>query len=171
MDRLSVTTLNQLDAAGFAAALEGIFEGSPWVVQAAAGRRPFADRAALLAACAAVVGAADREQQLALIRAHPDLAGRAALAGTLTRESAGEQASAGLDRLDPAEFARFHALNQAYRERFAFPFVICVRRQTKQSILAAFEQRLTHDAADEIATALAEIVAIADIRLAERIAP
>ncbi len=171
MDRLSVMMLNQLDAAGFAAALDGVFEGSPWIMQAAAAHRPFADRAALLAACAAVVAAAGRDRQLALIRAHPDLAGRAALEGTLTRESAGEQASAGLDRLDPAEFARFHALNQAYRERFAFPFIICVRRQTKQSILAAFERRLDHDAADEIATALAEIAAIADIRLAERIAP
>jgi len=169
--RLSVTMLNQLDGASFAAELDGIFEGSPWIVQAAAERRPFADRAALLAACAAVIADADTDRHVALICAHPDLAGRAALAGTLTRESAGEQASAGLDRLDPAEFARFHALNQAYRDRFAFPFVICVRRQTKQSILAAFEQRLTHDAADEIATALAEIVAIADIRLAERIAP
>ena len=80
------------------------------------------------------------------------------------------QRRVGLDRLDPAEFARFHALNQAYRDRFAFPFVICVRRQTKQSILAAFERRLLNDAATEIAAALAEILAIAEIRLAERIA-
>ena len=108
---------------------------------------------------------ASGEEQLALIRAHPELAGKAAIDKTLTRASAAEQASAGLDRLSPEEFARFHRLNAAYRERFAFPFIICVRLTDKAGILAAMERRLGHSREDEIAAALTEIGHIVNLRL------
>src|SRR5690606_3181161 len=115
-----------------------IYEHSPWVAEAVAAARPFASLAALHAAMIAAVEAAGAERQNALIRAHPDLAGKAARAGTLTADSSAEQASAGLDRLSEQEFAAFHRLNDAYREKFAFPFIVCVRRHTKGSILAQF---------------------------------
>ncbi|MGA7486233.1 MAG: 2-oxo-4-hydroxy-4-carboxy-5-ureidoimidazoline decarboxylase, partial [Xanthobacteraceae bacterium] len=107
--------------------------------------------------------------QLELIRAHPDLAGKAARAGLLTAASTAEQASAGLDRLSEAEFARFHRLNDAYREKFAIPFIICVRRHGKDSILRQFEHRLQNGTTAETETALAEIVRIAALRLDQRV--
>jgi 2-oxo-4-hydroxy-4-carboxy-5-ureidoimidazoline decarboxylase len=113
----------------------------------------------------AVVHAATPEERLALIRAHPELAGKAAIGGELTAASAGEQASAGLDRLTAAEFDRFHALNAAYAARFGFPFVICVRLTDKAGILAAMEHRLGNDTATEIDTAIAEIGRIVQLRL------
>jgi 2-oxo-4-hydroxy-4-carboxy-5-ureidoimidazoline decarboxylase len=113
----------------------------------------------------AVVHAATREEQLALIRAHPELAGKAAVDGTLTQASAAEQASAGLDRLTPDEFARFHALNAAYHAAHAMPFIICVRLTDKAGILAAMEARAQNDTETEIATALAEIGKITRLRL------
>ncbi|MBX6342995.1 MAG: 2-oxo-4-hydroxy-4-carboxy-5-ureidoimidazoline decarboxylase, partial [Thermomicrobiaceae bacterium] len=119
----------------------------------------------------AAVDAAPPERQRALIRAHPDLAGRLAVAGELTAESAREQASAGLDRLSPEEFAEFTRLNQAYRERFGFPFVICVRDHSRESILAAFRARLANSEEQEVATALREIARIAELRLRDLVAP
>jgi 2-oxo-4-hydroxy-4-carboxy-5-ureidoimidazoline decarboxylase len=113
----------------------------------------------------AVVKEATPEEQLALIRAHPELAGKAAVNGTLTEASAGEQASAGLDRLTQAEFDRFHALNAAYRDRFGFPFIICVRLTDKAGILAAMERRLANDRDEEIAEALDQIGEIVRLRL------
>jgi 2-oxo-4-hydroxy-4-carboxy-5-ureidoimidazoline decarboxylase len=115
----------------------------------------------------AVVHAASAEEQLALIRAHPELAGKAAIDRTLTEASAAEQASAGLDRLSEAEFARFHALNAAYRERFGFPFIICVRLTDKAGILAAMEARLANDRETEIAAAIAQIGEIVRLRLSD----
>jgi OHCU decarboxylase len=112
---------------------------------------------------------AGQERQLALIRAHPDLVGRAALAGTLTPESTGEQAAAGLDRLAPEEIAAFNRLNAAYRERFGFPFVICARENKKASIMAGFEARLANTRAPEISAALGEIAKIAYWRLHDAI--
>ena len=112
-----------------------------------------------------MVAAATRDEQLALIRAHPELAGKAAIDRTLTDASAAEQASAGLDRLTPEDYARFHALNAAYKARFDFPFIICVRRTDKAGILAAMERRLAHDRDSEIATALGEIGEIVRLRL------
>jgi OHCU decarboxylase len=114
--------------------------------------------------------AAPHNRQLALIRAHPDLAGKAAVAGELTAESTREQSSAGLDRLTPEEFARFTELNTAYRERFAFPFIICVREHTKASILGQFAERLGHSHDQEIAFALGEVAKIARLRLFDRVA-
>ncbi len=134
-----------------------LFEHSPWV-EARAASRSHADL------MAAVYGATP-EEQLALIRAHPELAGKAAVDGTLTEASAAEQASAGLDRLTQAEFDRFHALNAAYREKFHFPFIICVRLTDKAGILAAMARRLANDRDAEIATALDEIGKIVRLRL------
>jgi OHCU decarboxylase len=164
----SPLTLDQINAADrdtFVALVGWVFEGSPWVAAGAWAARPFADRAALHAALCAVMWAAPTAQQIALIQAHPDLVGRAALAGTLTPESTREQAAAGLDRLTPDEQATFAQLNAQYRETFGFPFVICARRNKKESILAGFAARLGHTRAEEIATALAEIAQIARLRL------
>ena len=146
----------------FVARFGFLFEHSPWVVERAAARRPFAD---LHAGLMQVVADASEDEQLALVRAHPELAGKAAIDRTLTAESTAEQASAGLDRLTEAEFERFHALNAAYRARFGFPFVICVRLTDKAGILAAMEQRLGHDRTGELATALTEVGKIVKLRL------
>jgi 2-oxo-4-hydroxy-4-carboxy-5-ureidoimidazoline decarboxylase len=139
-----------------------LFEHSPWIEARADALPSSGDRHADLMA---VVYAATPEEQLALIRAHPELAGKAAIDKTLTEASAAEQASAGLDRLTEAEFAQFHALNASYRERFGFPFIICVRLTDKAGILAAMEARLAHDRETEIATAIAQIGEIVRLRL------
>lgn len=139
-----------------------LFEHSPWVVMRAATRLPLAD---VYSGLMTIVQEATSEERLMLIRAHPELAGKAAIDRTLTSESAAEQASAGLDRLTPEEYERFHALNAAYRERFGFPFIICVRLTDKAGILAAMEQRLANDRDTEIATAVAEIGEIVHLRL------
>jgi 2-oxo-4-hydroxy-4-carboxy-5-ureidoimidazoline decarboxylase len=146
------------DRAAFLARLGGVAEGSPWVAERVWERGPFADDAAVADAFAEVVRAAPAPEQIALIRAHPELAGSAARAGGLTADSAGEQASAGLDRLTPGDLRRLRALNAAYRERFGFPFVIRVRGRTVGEILAAGERRLGNDPATERAVALAEII-------------
>ncbi len=142
-----------------------VTEGSPWVAEEVWADAPFADSAEAAAAFARVVRTADPERQLALIRAHPDLAGRAALAGDLTDDSAAEQASAGLDRLTPTDLERVTRLNADYRERFGFPFVVCVRGRSVPEILAAWERRLTHDAGTERTAAIEEIAAIIALRL------
>jgi 2-oxo-4-hydroxy-4-carboxy-5-ureidoimidazoline decarboxylase len=138
-----------------------IFEHSPWVVERTWERRPFADVEALLTAFMAVVDDAGEHAQLKLIEAHPELAARVAL----TEASAAEQKGAGLSDLTPAEFERFSEMNAQYRQKFGFPFVICVRLQTKQSILANFERRLEHDDVTERAEAITEIGKIARLRL------
>jgi 2-oxo-4-hydroxy-4-carboxy-5-ureidoimidazoline decarboxylase len=112
-----------------------------------------------------VVAEAMPDERLALVRAHPELAGKAAVDGALTAASAAEQASAGLDRLTQAEFDRFHALNAAYLQRFGFPFVICVRRTDKAGVLAAMERRLANDRDAELEAALAEVGEIVKLRL------
>ena len=142
--------------------MSALFEHSPWVEARADARPSSGDRHADLMA---VMYDATPEEQLALIRAHPELAGKAAIARELTDASAAEQASAGLDRLTPEEFARFHEMNAAYRDRFGFPFIICVRLTDKAGILAAMEKRLAHDRDAEIAAALAEIGKIVKLRL------
>ena len=142
--------------------MTALFEHSPWVEARADARGSSGDRHADLMA---VVREASADEQLALIRAHPELAGKAAIERTLTEASAAEQASAGLDRLSEEEFARFHALNAAYRERFDFPFILCVRLTDKAGILAAMEQRLSNDRETEIAAAIAQIGEIVRLRL------
>lgn len=141
--------------------MTALFEHSPWVEARADARTPGGDRHADLMA---VVYDATPDEQLALIRAHPELAEKV----QLTDASAAEQASAGLDRLSAEEFARFHDLNARYRARFGFPFIICVRLTDKAGILAAMEARLANDEASEIATALAEIGKITRLRLEDR---
>jgi len=153
------------DQAGFVRALRFVFEGPPWIVEAAWADRPFDSLERLYEALRAVMDAAPVAQQVALLRAHPDLVGRAALAGTLSAESREEQASAGLDRLSPAEVVTFKRLNAAYQERFGFPFIICVREHRKESILAGFESRLTNSREHEISTALGEVARIGRLRL------
>jgi 2-oxo-4-hydroxy-4-carboxy-5-ureidoimidazoline decarboxylase len=161
--------LNACSADAFVAAIGFAFEDSPWIAQAAAADRPFADRRALYAAMVAVVEHASDAAQVALIRAHPDLAGRVAREGRLTAASAAEQAGAGLGALSADEIARFDADNGAYRTRFGFPFVICARENTKASILAALAARRENDRAAEIATALAEIAKIARLRIEDAV--
>ena len=169
MMKMALASLNAADEAGFMAALRDVYEHAPWVAQAALKQRPFATLVALHAAMMDAVRAAPPEQRLTLIKGHPDLAGKAARAGTMTVESKAEQASAGLDRLAEAEFAQFHRLNDAYREKFGMPFIICVRRHSKDSILQQFERRLQNTMSAETETALGEIVRIAALRLDQRI--
>jgi 2-oxo-4-hydroxy-4-carboxy-5-ureidoimidazoline decarboxylase len=162
---LTLAALNRMDRDRFVAALGGIFEHSPWVAEAAWPGVPFSSVAALHAAMVAAVRSSAPQRQLVLIRAHPDLAGKAARSGTMTASSVAEQASAGLLGLSDDEYDRFLRLNTDYRERFGFPFIIAVRRHDKASLLAAFETRLANSRKIEIETALREIFTIARLRL------
>ena len=148
----------------------GVFEESPWIAREAWEARPFGSVDELHAAMVWVVDHAPRDARLELIRAHPDLAGKAAIAGVLTPESTREQASAGLDRLTPAQYERITGLTAAYRERFGFPFVVCAREHTADSIIAAAARRLESDTVEEEQTALSEIAKIARLRLADLVA-
>ena len=168
---LSIDQVNALSAADFTARFGDVAEHSPWVAAAAARARPFADHAALVAAFVDAVRAAPPDAQLALLRAHPDLADRVAIAGGgVAAESKREQTGAGLDRLTPAEFARFGALNTRYRERFGFPFIFAVKGATKEEIMTAFEQRIANTTAAERALALANVERILRFRLQDRVA-
>lgn len=169
MQQVSLEELNAGTRAAFIDALGDIFEHSPWVAEAAAGERPFATLAALYDRLSGALLGAGAEQQLTVIKAHPDLAGKAARAGTLTAESTAEPASAGLDRLSDEEYATFHRLNEAYKQKFGFPFIIGVRRHTKDSILDQLERRRAHDIAAERNTALREILRIVALRLDQRV--
>jgi 2-oxo-4-hydroxy-4-carboxy-5-ureidoimidazoline decarboxylase len=160
-----VDALNAMPKADFVACLGGIYEHSPWVAEQTAGERPFSGREHLADRMRAAVEGASDSAKLALIRAHPDLAGKLARAGALSAESTREQAGLGLDRLSDAEFERFSDLNSRYCERFGFPFVICVRLTDRPGILKAFERRLGHDASAETAEALQQIHHIARLRL------
>jgi 2-oxo-4-hydroxy-4-carboxy-5-ureidoimidazoline decarboxylase len=159
--------VNELTREAFVARFGPLFEHSPWVAEDAYRDRPFADEDELFAALRAAMYAAPRERQLALIRAHPDLAGKAAIEGTLTESSTREQASAGLDRLTPDEYAAFTRMNAEYRERFGLPFVVCAREHTKESILRVAAERLERTRDEEVRVALEEIAKIARLRLTE----
>jgi OHCU decarboxylase len=159
--------VNELDRAAFVERFGPLFEHSPWVAEAAWSDRPFADREDLFEALEGAMYAAPRERRLALIRAHPDLAGKTAIEGTLTNSSRREQAAAGLDRLTPDEYAAFTRTNAAYRERFGFPLVVCAREHTKESILRVAAERLSNSEDEEIRVALAEIAKIARLRMEE----
>ena len=130
-----LAALNAADRDGFVAALGGVFENAPWVARQAHVTRPFATVADLHRALMAAVAAAGDAEQLAFMRGHPELGGRIARAGAMTAESRQEQGGLGLDRLSEAEFQRFEQLNAAYRARFGIPFIICVRRHTRASLL------------------------------------
>ncbi len=160
-------SLDTADRAAFVAAFGGLFEHSPWVADETFDRRPFRDAAHFHAELCATLRRAAPERQLALINAHPDLAGRMARLGRLTAASTGEQAAAGLDRLSDAELALFTELNGAYRSRFGFPFVICARLNAKDAILSALRERIKNTPEAEKAAALAEIEKIAWLRLTD----
>lgn len=162
---ISLAELNQLDRAGFVAICGPLFEHSPWIAERTFVQAPFASREVLHAALCATLGMATTEEKLALVRAHPDLVGRLAREGALTRESTGEQAAAGLTSLTAEEVRLFDTNNAAYRARFNFPFVICARENKKEAILAAFPVRLQNSPEQELATALIEIGKIARLRL------
>ena len=160
----------QLSRADFVARFGGVFEHSPWVAENAwdKGLNSTCETAVgLHAAMANAMADGSDAAQLALINAHPDLAGRLAKAGRLTPDSTKEQASAGLDQLTDDERSRFTTLNDAYKARFGFPFIMAVKGRSKDEILAAFERRLKHDRTQELATALEEINRIALLRLTD----
>ncbi|PNY83003.1 OHCU decarboxylase [Deinococcus koreensis] len=162
---MTLTEINALEALAFETHFAGVLEHSPrYAAQVAAGR-PYRSVEALAAAFAAAFTSDTPDAQLALIRAHPDLAGKAALAGDLTRESASEQASAGLDRLSPEEYAEFHRLNAAYHDRFGLPYVVCVREHSKESIFEGARRRLSNTPEQERRAALHEIGRIARLRV------
>jgi OHCU decarboxylase len=169
MTPVPLDAINQLDQDQFVATLGFVFEGSPWIAAETWPDRPFVSRAKLHQALCATMQAAPEAQKIALIQAHPDLAGKAAIIGELTPESTREQASAGLDRMSPDEFATFTRLNQSYRDTFGFPFVICVREHTRASILEDFAARLQNAREQEISTALGEIAKIARLRLLDAV--
>jgi 2-oxo-4-hydroxy-4-carboxy-5-ureidoimidazoline decarboxylase len=161
--------LNACDLPRFLQVCGPLYEHSPWVAERAFASRPYASRDALHAALVAAVAAATAEEQLALIRAHPDLVGQLARERRLTASSTAEQAAAGLDAPSLDEIAAFERFNQAYRDRFGFPFVICARENRKEAILAAFPVRLAHTAEQERATALVEIGRIGRLRLLDAV--
>lgn len=155
-----------MDQHDFIARYAGIYEHSPWVAERVAGiAAELTDAERLAALMADCVDNADTGAQLALIRAHPDLAGKAQVAGDLTEESTEEQASAGLDQCTKVEYERFQALNDAYKDKFGFPFVMAVRNSSRGEILDAFSARLQNDYELEFETALTEIHEIARLRL------
>ena len=162
---MTLDQLNALDQAAFVAQLGGIFEHSPWVAERAWPQQPFATLAALHAAMCGVVAQASSEEQLALIRAHPELAGKAALRGELTDDSRREQQGAGLDQCSAEEYARLHQLNRDYSTKFGFPFIIAVRGHDRSSIIAQMAARLDNTREAELAEALRQIERIAQIRL------
>lgn len=165
----SVSQLNDMTRVRFVGALGAIFEMSPWIVEEAWDKRPFADVVALHGAMMDIVRLSGEERQIALLRAHPDLAGKTARAGALTQHSTEEQGSVGLDRLTDAEYDRFHASNDAYKNKFGFPFIVAVKDFDKQGILDAFERRLTNDRDQELAEGLIQVGRIAEIRLADTV--
>ena len=165
MSQKPLHELNACPESDFVAALANIFEYSPWVAEQASSARPFIGVNALFEAMKTAVERAPEKLRLALIKAHPDLADKTRRAEGLTAESTAEQNSVGLDRLSDAEYEAFERVNNAYRAKFGFPYIVCVRRHTRDSILADFERRLPNDAATETTASIAEICRVAALRL------
>src|ERR1700752_2345237 len=161
----SLAKLNACSREDFVAALANVFEYSPWIAEKAAALRPFAGVKQLFDGMKAAVERAPAELRLALIKAHPALANKTQRAAGLTAESNPEQNSAGPDRLSEAEYTAFERVNNAYRSKFGFPYIVCVRRHTRDSILRDFERRLPNDAASEMQASIGEIFRIAALRL------
>jgi 2-oxo-4-hydroxy-4-carboxy-5-ureidoimidazoline decarboxylase len=157
--------LNTVSTDAFVAALSGIFEHSPWVAEIAANERPFASIDELHRKMSKIVETAGEDKQLALINAHPELAGKAAVRGELTEESTREQSGAGLNLCTQEEFDRLQALNAAYRAKFGFPFILAVRGYDRHGIIANFEKRVNHSRAEELRESLDQIYRIARFRL------
>lgn len=162
---MTLEELNARDRRGFVVALGRVFEDSPWVAEAAWPRHPFATLDALYRAMVDAVRSAGEDAQLALIRAHPELAGKAAVRGELTADSTAEQSGAGLTQCSPQEFARLQELNGAYNTKFGFPFIIAVKGLDRAAIIERFTERLERDRATEFEEALQQIARIAWLRL------
>jgi 2-oxo-4-hydroxy-4-carboxy-5-ureidoimidazoline decarboxylase len=162
---------NALAPADFVARFGGVFEHSPWVAEAVVSQRPFASIDALHDAMCAAVAAAGESAQFKLLRAHPELAGRAAIAGELTEDSAREQDAAGLRSCSALEYSALQHLNASYRQRFGFPFIVAVRGLDRAMILAQLDTRLQHAPGEEFAEALRQVERIARLRLEAMIEP
>ena len=162
---MTLAELNAMSEASFVATLGGIFEHSPWVAQGAFGDRPFASVSSLHAAMLAAVDRASEAQKLALLRAHPELAGKAAVRGEMTRDSVSEQSGAGLSQCSPEEFARLTELNARYNARFGFPFILAVKGYDRAGIIGEFARRVDNDPATEFGECLAQIARITRFRL------
>ncbi|MFO1398370.1 MAG: 2-oxo-4-hydroxy-4-carboxy-5-ureidoimidazoline decarboxylase [Burkholderiales bacterium] len=163
---MTLAEVNALDEAAFVRLLGGIYEHSPWVAQRAHAQRPFASVAALHAAMNDVVARASEAEQLALLRAHPELAGKAAVRGELTADSTQEQRGAGLTACSPAEYEALTTLNRRYVAKFGFPFILAVKGYDRAGVIAEFARRVEHDRASEMAECLAQVERIAGFRLA-----
>lgn len=161
----TIEQLNAMPVPEFVKVLGGIYEHSPWFAEAAAQQRPFASAAELATALREAVDAAGREAQIKLVRAHPELAGKAAVRGELTAESTREQAGAGLDQCTPDEFLRLQNLNTAYNQKFGFPFILAVRGYDRHGIIDAFARRLENAPEVELQTCINQIHRIAQFRL------
>lgn len=164
---MSISDVNAMSPKAFIAAFGDVAEHSPWVACEADAARPFANREALVKHFETAIRAANREAQLALVRAHPDLATKA----KLTEDSSKEQAGVGLNTLTADEFARFTDLNTAYKQRFGFPFIFAVKGATKHMILDSFEARVDNDLAIEFETALQQVCRIFRFRIEDRVSP
>ncbi len=162
---MKLADLNRMERGEFVTALGAVFERSPWVAERSFGDRPFASVGALHAAMVAAMERALASEQLALLQAHPDLAGKAAIRGELTADSAREQAGAGLDQCSPTEYARINDLNKRYHAKFGFPFILAVTGNDRDGILREFARRVTHDREAEFAEALQQVTRIARFRL------
>jgi 2-oxo-4-hydroxy-4-carboxy-5-ureidoimidazoline decarboxylase len=165
MSQKALSDLNSCSKDDFVGALANIFEYSPWIAERVASARPFAGVNQLFAAMKSAVDHAPPELRVALIKSHPDLANKTQRAAGLTAESNAEQNSVGLDRLSDAEYEAFERVNNAYRAKFGFPYIVCVRRHTKDSILRDFERRLPNNANTETQTSIDEICRIAALRV------
>ncbi len=166
---ITLEAVNAMDLADFVAAFGDVAEHSAWVAERAAEQRPFASKHDMIEAFGDEVREAGPGEKLGLLRAHPDLAGRAAVAGEVAEDSRREQASAGLDQLTPEEFSRFTELNAAYTAKFGFPFILAVRGADKQTILDAFAERIEREPEAEKAMAVSEVTRIIGFRLEDRI--
>jgi OHCU decarboxylase len=163
--RIKISELNACPTAQFVAVCGPFYEHAPWIAERASVRRPFVDLDELHDELSTIVEAASADEQLDLVRAHPDLVTGPARGGDITPESAREQTAARLRGLAPDEVSRFAELNAAYRTKFGFPFIICARENKKDSILAAFPVRLGNTREQELRTALDEIAKIAKLRI------
>jgi 2-oxo-4-hydroxy-4-carboxy-5-ureidoimidazoline decarboxylase len=166
---MTLEKVNRLDVRAFVATFGPVAEHSPWVAERAALARPYGSRHAMVDAFQTALAQADRRTQEALVLAHPDLAGRAALVGELAQDSRGEQAAAGLGTLTPEEYGRFQDLNSRYRARLGFPFILAVRGATKHQILQAYEQRIGGAREEEFWTALGQVMRIIRFRIEDRV--
>jgi len=162
---VTLAQINALDEAGFVRTLGGIFEHSPWVAQRAFAQRPFASVAALHAAMNGVVAKATPAEQFALLRAHPELAGKAAVRGELTADSTTEQSGAGLTACSPEEYGQLNELNRLYNAKFGFPFILAVKGYDRAGVIREFARRVQLDRADEMTECLAQVSRIARLRL------